>query len=323
MAILHTADLRRQAKERLGQIPFDPKRLVLIHTAVALGATLLMTVCNYLFSLKIADTGGLGGMGLRTALTTAQSLMELAVTVLLPFWEIGLAYGALQWAKGENVTVPDLLQGFRSFRSVFGLRILTGGILLGLAFFLVYPCAMLFSMTPWVSPIMELYAPLMESATTVEEMQALMTPEFAQQAMSHMLPFFILYGAVYIGVAIPLLYRLRFGDFALMEGLTCGKALAASLRITRKNCLQILKVDLHFWWFYLLQGLSLALCYGDAILTMTGINLPIQPDARFFLFYIAGIACQTVLFWRFGAQRITAYALAYGACQEPSPVATQ
>lgn len=320
MVTLYPSVLSRQARERLGRLPYDPKRLTLIHTAVSLGATLLVTLLNYVFSLKIAQTGGLGGMGLRTVLSTAQSVLELAAMVLLPFWEIGLVYAALSWAKGENATPFHLSEGFRRWSNVLGYRLLEVGLLTALLFALLYPCTFLFMMTPWAQPLMEVYEPLLESAKTMEDLYAVMTPEAMEQMLPHMIPLFIFCGVIYLGVVVFMTYRLRFGEFALMEGRRGFGAMLRSFRTTRKNLWQIVKLDLHYWWFYLLQILSVALCYGDAILALAKIPLPIHRDLRFFLFYIAGMLCQTALFWQFGAQRITAYALAYESCKEECEV---
>lgn len=316
MATLYPAGLHGQAKERLARIGYDPKRLVLIHTAVSLGASLLVTLVGYLLSLKIAQTGGLRDMGLRTVLSTAQSVLELAVMVLLPFWEIGIAYAALHWTAGRSATPSDLMVGFRRWPNILGYQLLRFGLLVALMVGLLYPCTFLFMMTPWGTPLMEAYAPYVESAKTIDDIYAAMTPEMLEQMLPHMIPLLIFCGVLYAVVLVYASYRLRFADFALLEGRRGFGAMLRSFRVTRKHFWQIVKVDLYFWWFYLLQVLSVALCYGDGILKLLGVELPIQADLRSFLFYIAGILCQTLLFWQFGAQRITAYALAYETCAE-------
>ena len=316
MAILHPSHLHRQARERLGRSVHNPKRLVLIHTAVSLGASLLLTLFSYLFDRLIADTNGLDSIGARAGLETAQSVLTLGVLILLPFWEIGLAYMALGWAKGETASQWDLTEGFRRWAPVLGYRVLSGLIFMALLFVLLYPCTVLFMLTPWATPLLEIYTPILESAQTMEEIQAALTPEIMEQMTQYMTPLFVILGGAYLLVAGWFGYRLRFGDFALMEGEGVGRALLTSLRATRRNCLQILKVDLHFWWFYLLQLLSVGICYGDDLLSAAGIELPMEPNLRFFCFYVAGILLQLVLFWQFGGERITAYALAYDACKE-------
>ena len=135
-----------------------------------------------------------------------------------------------------------------------------------------------------------------------------------------MLPLLIIYGLLIGAVSIILFYRMRFADFFVMEGSGGVKAIANSFRLTRGNCLQILKLDLHFWWFYVLQGLSLVICYGDWVLSALGITLPFGPDGNFFLFYVIGILLQGILFWQYNAERLTTYCLAFDAFRSPEPV---
>ena len=93
--MLKVSELHNQANARLENAG-NPKRLALIHTAIALGASFLLTLINYLLSLGIADTGGLDGVGTRTLLSTAQAMLELAVMLALPFWQLGIFYAALR-----------------------------------------------------------------------------------------------------------------------------------------------------------------------------------------------------------------------------------
>lgn len=310
MVTLHTTAICQQARTLTGG---STKKTVLNHTAIALGGSLLMTALNYLFSLQIADTGGLSGLGLRSLLSTAQALTELAVMVALPFWEIGLLYAALHWARGEQAGLPQLTQGFRRFGAVLGLKFLYGGIFLMLGMGLAYFSTTVFMLTPWAGSLMEIMKPIMDAAVTPEQVQTLLTPELLAQMTDAMIPLFILFGAVYALVGVPLFYRLRLSDFAVMDGMRAGNAVTHSLRITRKNCWQLVKLDLRFWWFYCLQLLCLGVSVGDKLLPLMGVSLPISADASFFLFALLGALCQLVLLWQCQGTVLTAYCLAFDA----------
>ncbi len=315
MTTLHTAALCQQARTLTG----NTKKTVLIHAAIALGGSALMTALNYLFSLQIADTGGLSGLGLRSLLTTAQSLAELAVMIALPFWEMGLLYTALQWARGEQAGLPQLTQGFRRFGAVLGVKFLYVGIFLMLGMGLAYFSAAVFMLTPWAGSLMEIMKPTMDAAVTPEQLQSLLTPELLDQMTDAMIPLFILFGAVYALVGVPLFYRLRFSDYAVMDGMGAGKAVTHSLRITRRNCWQLVKLDLRFWWFYGLQLLCLGVSVGDKLLPLMGVSLPISADASFFLFALLGALCQLVLLWQCQGSVLTAYCLAFDAFSGKTP----
>ena len=309
--MLQISDLHRQAQSRLTETSGNPKKLVLIHTAIALGSSFLLTVVTYLFSLLIADTGGLDGLGTRSLLSTAQSVLEVAVTMALPFWQMGIFYAALQWTKGEKAEFTSLLYGFRRFRSVLGVLFLRSALFLALGFAILNISSLLFTLTPLAEPFLEIFAPFTEQGITPEQLEALLTPEFADTVVQASLPLFIIFGILLAATAIPLFYRLRFADFAVMDDLSAGKALLKSLTITHRSCLQVLKLDLSFWWFYLLQMLSVAVCYGDSILPALGISLPVSDTVAAFAFYAIGTVCQGVLLWQCEAKRVSAYGLAY------------
>ena len=247
MVTINPSDLHKQADSLLTRAK-DPKKLVLIHTAIALGSSLLIAVFNYLFHLQIAETGGLSGLGLRSILETCQSILELAVSVALPFWQIGLLFAAMQWMQGEQAGFSSLLQGFQRFGSVLRFYLLYAGLFCALAFPLIYICSFLFAMTPFSAPLTEILEPIMDPSLTPQQIDALLTEEMVASMMHAMIPMFIMFGIVYLLVAIPIAYRLRFGTYGVMSGSGAMAALVESFRITRKNTLQIVKLDLHFWW---------------------------------------------------------------------------
>lgn len=309
--MLQISDLHRQAQSRLAATQKDPKKLALIHTAIALGCSFLLTVVTYLFSLLIANTGGLGGLATRSVLTTAQTLLEMLVMIALPFWQMGIYYAALQWAEGETADFGSLLHGFCRFRSVLGALFLRSALFIALGVAVFNISSVLFSLTPFSASFMELLTPIAVQGTTPEQLEALMTPEFIDSFMHASLPLLIIFGILYVVAFIPLFYRLRFTDFAVMDDFTTGKAFLKSLVITRQRFWQLLKLDLSFWWFYLLQLLTVAICYADSILPVLGIPLPFSPTVSAFLFYAVGSVCQALLLWQYEAKRVTVYGLAY------------
>lgn len=309
--MLHISDLHRQAQIRLANTSENPKKLALLHTAIALGSSFLLTVVSYLFSLQISDTGGLGGLGARSLLETSQAVLEFAVMIALPIWQVGIYYAALQWTKGDHPNFTDLFYGFRRFRSALGVLFLRSLLFIILGMALFYVSIIIFMLTPFSAPMLELMTPIAENGATPEQMEALLTPENIETVTSASVPLFINFIIVYAIVAIPLFYRLRFADFAVVDDHTAGKALVKSFAITRRSCRRVFLLELSFWWFYLLQMLSVAICYADFLLPLVGISLPMSDTVAAFVFYAIGSVCQCALLWQFEAKRVTTYALAY------------
>lgn len=319
METLNPSDVCRQAGERLQRVD-HPKRLVLIHTAIALGASLLVTALNFFLSKQIAGTGGLGGLGLRAFLSTVQAVLELAVAVGLPFWEIGLLFAALRWARGENIGFGGLLQGFRRFGTVLGMRLMRGGLFLVAAIAVFYLSTTVFLLTPLSTPLIDFLEPIVADAAAPQQIESLLTPELMAAAADKMVALFVIFAILYAIVAVPVYYRLRFSEFAVMEGTGAVKAMVQSLRLTQGNSLKLVRLDLHFWWFYLLQGLCVAVSYGDMLLPALGIALPVSGDVGFFLCFVLGALCQGVLLWQCEGKRLTAYALVYETLGERTAV---
>lgn len=309
--MIHNAwQLHRQGAERFSGAE-NGRKLVLIHTAVALGSSLLLAVINYLLDLQIAETGGLSGLGLRTALSTAQTLLEMLVMLVLPFWEIGIVYAGLRWTRGEQVDGTCLLQGFRRLGPVLGFRILYAIILTMLGFGVFNLAYMIFAMTPLAAGMLEQMRPLMDPAATTEQLEAMMTPEAMTAMAKEMIPLFMIFGILFAGVAVILFYRLRFGEFFVMDGVRAGRALSASLQITRKQFWQLVKLDLHFWWYYLLQLLCIAVAFADKIVWFLGISLPVSDVAAYFIAYVVGLLLQGILYWRCRGQVLCTYCWAF------------
>lgn len=322
--ILNTSDLHRQAEQRLQNAAYSPKRLVLIHTAISLGASLLITFINFLFSRQIAGTGGLSGLDTRSVLATVQSVLELAVTVLLPFWEVGLVGAMLCWVKGEPANFSTLLGGFRRFGTFLAQKLMLGLVFFAMGTAILYFGATVFMVSPFSGELTAALEPVMEEAGSMLSSEILLSEEVMAQVGDAVTPLLVIFGILFVAVAIPVLYRVRFAEFFAMEGSRALVSLLESVRITRKNVWQIVKLDLSFWWFYLLQGLSVALCYGDTMLQAVGISLPMSADGAFFLFYVLGILCQGLLLWQYQAKVSTAYGLAYKAlCDAPAPAPSQ
>ena len=311
MAKFTPSSLRQQANAALQSTTYPPKKLTLLHTSAALGVSFIITTINFFLTRQMDGTGGLAGLPMRSVLTTIQSVFELVGTAALPFWELSFIFMALCWSKGEAVGMPSLLQGFRRIGTALALWLMEGLLYVFLCSGILYVSFLVFSMTSLSNPFMELLAPVLQQPPTQQQLAELMTPEFAIMFNKTLLPLLAIFGGLSLLIVTPLIYRLRFVQFSIMDGNSAFSALVHSVRITHKNCLRLLWLDLSFWWYYLLQAVCLAACYGDLILPYFGYSLPFSEDAGFFLFYFLGTLLQWLLLWQTRAKVMTTYAEAY------------
>lgn len=305
MAILDPQALRQQAADRL-QAASNQKKLVLIFACVSAGLSLAAGVVSMILDGQIAGTGGLGGLQLRSVLTTVQAMLTFLLLTFIPFWNLGYTSVALKLGRGEAASEQDLLGGFRRFGPGLRLLLLRMLVYFALAFAAVQVASIVLSLTPWANTFylqmtaMDLTAAQIDDATLDAMTQA-------------MLPVLIVAGVLYLVALVPVTYRLRLAEYRLMDEPKCGALLAMlqSNRMMKGNCVKLFKVDLQFWWYYLASILIPMLCYGDVLLPAIGINLPFDPMVSFFLFYVASQVAQVLLYWRCRNLVECTYACAY------------
>ena len=308
MASFNYSNLRSQARRALDRQADTAKRLVMIHSGVAIGLGLVLSVLSYLLHLGIEDTGGLSGIGTRTVLETLQEVLRVVNLVVLPFWTLGYTSMILSVSQDEPVGVPSLLWGFRHWGVVLRSLLLQGVVYFALAVVGVQVASIVFMLTPASRALYELAEQMVASG--VMDSQTMMDDPAYLALASKMLPFLLVGMLVMI---VPAFYRMRFADFALAQNPEQGalRALLTSFRLTRKQSFAIFKLDLRFWWFYLAQLLIAVLGYGDVLLPMLGVSLGMGADAAMFLFSIAGLACEFGLYVWLKNQVSATYALAY------------
>ena len=311
---MDTKSLILQARQAVADSPCNPKKLAAIHTGIAAAAGLIVALLSYLLSTGIGGTGGLSGIGSRAVLETAQSVLSLAVSVLSPFWALGFTAVVLCTARREEAGPRTLLAGFRIWGPALRLMLLEGALMLALAVAAGQLGSFLYTMTPFSQPLNELLLPLIEGGTV--DMQAItqhlleQDPAVLMGLFWGMLPFLAVPVAA---VLIPLSYRLRLAPYILLDrpGLGAMFALMFSFRLTKKQSLRLLAIDLRFWWFYALELLVLVLSYGDLLLPLVGATPAGSGVVLSLLFYGLALICQVGLHWWQKPQVMTAYALFY------------
>ncbi len=140
MDILDRRSLKSAAVCALGGARGNPRRLVLLHsaiTALALIAALLLTT---LLNLKIDTAGGIAGLQTRTTLSTINALVNGALELALPFWEMGYLFAAAAMYGGKRVDNRALLGGFRRIGTVLCFYLLHALVYGVLAMVLYYLC---------------------------------------------------------------------------------------------------------------------------------------------------------------------------------------
>lgn len=327
MNIRDRSAIHQTAEHSLANAKGDPKKILLIYLAIITGLSLAVAGVSILLSNRIADTGGLGNMGLRSVLSTAKSVLPLVQSVILLGLEMGYYTMALNITRGEPISNDTLFGGFRRFFPLLRAQILLSFLYLGLGLLAVYPGAYIFLMLPISEGFYEVLTPIMESASqltgtvTIDEASMIAVSEAMEPALWIM-------GGLFLLLFIPTSYRYRMVTFRLIDQSRPGalRAMRESRAMMHRNRFALFRLDLSLWWFYALQGLTVALCYSDMLLPMLGITLPWSESVSYFVFLCLSLLVQFVVYYLFMNRVSVTYAAAYGALlpkeqpQEPTPV---
>lgn len=301
-----------EARANVAAASYSPKKLTFLHTGVVAAAGLVVAVLSYLLNIGIGETGGLGGIGPRAALETAQTMLQLLSAVLTPFWTMGFLAAALGYADRGSPTPRTLLSGFSCWGPVLRLLLLQMGIYFGVSLLMMQFGSVLYAMSPAVNRFYGLLEQLdptlsMDAESLLLSLEQLEAGELTRIVLG-MLPYYLIpVGAA----ALYLSYRMRFAPYLLMCFPRMGALLAItqSFRLTKGKCVALLKLDLRFWWFYLMEVLVGVLCYGDLVLAAFGVDWGNIGWLASLLFYILALAVQIGLYVWKKPEVYTSYAL--------------
>ena len=305
-------NLKQNARLSLENAGYDPKKLALIHTGISVAASLILSLLSAALDMGIAGTGGLSGMQLRAVLSTMQSVLSIAFMILLPFWELGFVFACVGYARKEQVGFSSLLGGFRRWRSALTLFILEALLAVGIVMACSYAAYILFMLSPMFSGVADVLLPVIEAGESALDYAAV--EALIPQLLPKLVPLYGIMLVVFLVVGLPFLYRYRMARFALIDGENRGiGCLAKSKQLMRRNRLRLFKLDVSFWWYYLLQILLTLVAYGDSLLVLLGVTLPISATVSYWLFYGLYMALRLVFAWKFAAYIQTSYAHFYDA----------
>ena len=297
MDLHNRRSLKAAARESLATAPYDPKKLVMLHNGVTIALSLLATTVNFVLSKQIETTGGLGGLGLRSMLSTAQSVLQVLIAVLLPFWEAGYCYATMRIARGEEAAPDSLLQGFRRFRPLLRVKLMETLLYILVAMGCFFVGYYIFMLTPLSDP---LYAILENISldTTMLQTELLLDDATMLSLYDAYTPMLLIFLGLFLVAGLFLFYRFRMATYLAFDHprMRAMELLRFSTYQLRGQTGALIKLDLSFLWFFGLDVLVAALAYGDYLLPLLGVTLPVSAEASYFVFLILSLALQGALF---------------------------
>lgn len=298
----------------------DPQKVVLVYSAIVALSALAVNVVQFILDNQISKTGGLQNIGTRSVLSTLNAVLPLVQTVVLMCLALGYTAAMLRIARRQYASEKTLKAGFERFWVLLRTRLLLMLIYFAIAFGLSYLAMILFLVTPFSSGLTDLILSLSASGAITPE--ALLNDEALLLALyDALIPMMVIYLVLLIPIIWAVSYRYRLVNYFLIDQPKLGAfgALRESKQKMKGNIKCLFKIDLSYWWYYLLRMLSASLVYVDLILMILGIQLPLSGTMQYFAVVIVYLASDFALNYFFLNRVETTYALFYDTLNPQQP----
>lgn len=318
MELSNISALKADAAETLRR-GRKPREVVTWYAGGTVAIAVIATVLNILLNYRMGKTGGLGDMGLRSILETAQTILPMAQALLIGSLELGYIHAMMRISRKQYADRTDLKVGFQKFFPMLRLTILQCMLYCLLGFLTYQLASTIYMLTPWAGDLIDLLEPMIASGEALH-VEALLDEAFVARATPAMIPMFLIWAGIACLVAIPVSYRMRMSSFCLLDD-PKSRALAAmrtSVRITRRNCVKLFKLDLSFWWYYGMVILTTIVAYLDMILAIAGIDPGINPTVLSLCCYGISLAVTFAISYVWLNRIQCTYVMAYESiCDRP------
>lgn len=320
MTTFHYCEMKERAQQQLSRTP-QARTVLLTYTGILIGLSVLTLAFSELLSLRISQSGGLGNLGSRSTLSALQTMLPIIRSMILVCLEVGYLNAMLRVSRGQYVSRNSLRLGFDRFWVLLRMSIIQLLIISGAGFASAYIAVFLYMLTPMSQGIKELLIPLISESSILSN-QAIVIDEALYAQMSQaLLPAMLLCGVVFCIIAFPLLYRYRMAHYVIIEkpGIKAIAALRESRMMMKGHRMELLKLDLRLWPYYVGTFLATLVSYADMLFSLLGISLGISSEVMYYLSYAAYLGVMFLVYYYLRNQVEVVYALAYDAVKPQPP----
>lgn len=316
--MMQNRELKRQAEDKLRSVP-QHKKLALYYAGILCLISVVFMLADQLISMAFPETGGLSNMGLRSFLSTLSSILPVISFVLSMCLSFGFLGGMVRVSRGQYTSPNALRTGFERFFPLLRLTLLKTLIIIGLSIGATYLTSLIYTLSPLSDSLVSALGPALSGGSLLSEGTVTLDPTVLSAVQDALIPMSLIFLAVMAVFGVPMLYRLRLADYALYDHPEAGAfyALRQSKLMMRGNRMAMFKLDLSFWWYFLLAGLSAAVNYGVLLLDLVGVSLPVSDNVAAVLFFLLSTALDFVVIYRFRSKLEVTYALAYNSLKPP------
>lgn len=313
MTIRDPKRLQTIAAHRVENAP-GQKKILLIYCGITLGICLMSALAQALLGLQMEDAGGLKNMGLRTILSTVGTVLPIVANVVMMGLNLGLTAVMLRIARQQYVSPMTLKAGVERFWPLIRWILLQAAVYFLLGIVAMNVSTMVYIMSPLSNGLVKLLEPMLTGSNPQNVVLAMTEdPEMMASFLSASWPVYALMLLLAFALVIPMSYRLRLGNYVLLDEPRAGafRAFGRSRELMKNNCMAMFRLDLRLWWYHAAMALAMVLNYGTEILTVLGVALPGPFQAWVYLFYGASLLAQVALYYFLYSRVGVTYALAY------------
>lgn len=303
MSIPSAKYLKKKASNRL-QSGNDPKKVVLVYAGIVALSSLVVTVVQALLDSRISQTGGIQNIGTRSMLTTADTVLTIAQLLLVMCLTLGYTGSMLRIARGQYASPNSLKAGGERIWVLLRTRLLQMLIMTAAAFALCFLVINVCLLTPLSNRVIAVMGTVSAEVLLADDLALI-------GFYSAMLPIIL----IYLVALVPLLWYFsctyRMVDYLLIDRPQLGAfgVMRESRRMMQGNMKMMFRVDLSFWWYYLLQALVSVLVYLNMVLAPFAIGLP--PAVLYWGTVVLYLAADFALRYFFSNKVAVTYALFY------------
>ena len=227
----------------------EKTKISAIHAGISACVALAVTIIYYLLEKGIAQTGGLSGMGMRSILQTAATVLSTANSVLAPFWHLGFWFVTLLWVRNQPTQFGDLLAGFRRFGAYLRLLLNRGLLTVMIGLLSMYLSSYIYMVTPWSASVVEFAQSSGMDMDVANQLISQMDMAQLDALLFDMIPMLVIWAVLLVVLALPMLYKFRMAEFFLLDDRRMGtvRAMFSSAQMLRKRRFRLFLLDLRFW----------------------------------------------------------------------------
>lgn len=311
MTIPSSKYLKNKARNRLAS-GREPQKVMLWYVGISAVLTFLVAALRYFLSTQISKTGGLQNIGIRSILSTMDTILPIVRMVILMCLGLGYTAAMLRISRRQYASPKTLKAGMERLWPLLLSKVLLGLICAAAAFVIAYLATAIFLVTPLSNSFMDQVMPLVSNGTLTPETllndDALMT-----ELSATLTPVMLIYAVLYIPAVAMISYRYRMTDYIILDQPGCSgfRAMQQSKQLMRGNKLKLFRVDLSFWWYHLLRVLATGVLYLEDILMIFGKPLILPEAVSFFGLAIAYLGVDFLISYFFLNYQSVTMALAY------------